>query len=649
MAALAFIGVVAFAESLAIIGTVVPAAIVMFAAGALVGHGTLDPVWTFAVAVAGAVAGDGLSYELGRHQQERVRAWPLFRRYAGHLGKAERLIARHGAMSILIARFTGAVRAFVPLLAGFARMPAGKFYATNAASALLWSPAHILPGVVFGASLHLAEQASGRLALLLLLVAVVVWSATALARITIHKLVPLTRLLRARALQAIASRRGWWASVLQLLLDARRPESAALSAGLLILLGSMWLFLGIVEDVVSRDPLVIADQTVFTFLKQLRTAPVDRLMVAITEMGSVGVMLPLIVVVAAWLAMKRCWRTAGYWVATAASAEIAVRILKATLGRHRPLALYHGIEQYSFPSGHATISAVVLAYLAFLLTRGQTVRWRIWVGATAAVYVALVGFSRLYLGAHWMSDVVGGFSFGLAAAAVSAMVYSQHGVQEPIRPKAMALVAAATLLLCGGLWAWWRAPADMQRYAQPAAPGPSTLADWASGGFRRLPAARHEIAGERKEPFPVQIACPRPELLATLRRGGWNAAPALTLASVLRAIAPHPAVGDLPLLPKFDGGHPSGINLVRLPSRPDGSRDVLRVWRSEWQTSDGQPIWYGALYRESQIRPNYSFLRQDPMPAAELTAGFLGGGLRPVPVQPAGAGGKPQLWSCGGS
>ena len=647
-AALAFIGIVALAESLAVVGTLVPAGIVMFGAGVLAGHGAIGLVSTLAVAAAGAVAGDALSYELGRRHKERIGAWRLFRRYAGVIGRAEDLISRHGAVSVVIARFTGAVRAFVPLLAGFARMPAGRFYATNLLSALLWAPAHILPGVVFGASLHLAEQASGRLVALAVLLAALVWAATWLARFTIRTAVPLLRAARVRALRAAAGRSCWWARLMHVMLDPERPGSQSLLAGLAVLLGSMWLFLGIVEDVVSRDPLVFADQAVFTFLQQLRTGPVDLLMVAITEMGSVGVMLPLIVVIAAALAWQRCWRTVAYWTATAASAEIVVQVLKRTLGRHRPLALYQGVEQYSFPSGHATISAVVIAYLAFLLTRGQSLRWRIAIAATAAVYVALVGFSRLYLGAHWLSDVLGGFSFGLAAVALSAMVYSQRRVEESIRPKRLAFVAGATLVIAGSVWAWWHGPADRQRYAATTVPVQTTIQAWTDGGFRLIPAARHEFAGERDEAFTLQVACTAPALHDALRRAGWVHAPALSLGSVLRAVAPHPAVGDLPLLPKLDGGQASSINLIQTPVPGAGARQVLRLWQSRWQVASGVPIWYGTFYSEIQVRPNYSFLRQRAQAPTAYGAALVSAGLRRADGKAPGDPRKPELWMCGG-
>ena len=167
--------VVACAESLAMVGAVVPAAIVMFAAGALIGTGALDLWTTLAAAVGGAVLGDGLSYELGRSREAShpglaavPALWPADR--AGRSVPAGPRRQEHPAGA-----FVAPVRAFVPLLAGFGRMPRTRFYSVNVASALLWAPVHILPGVLFGASLHVAEAVSGRLALIVLLLAALAW------------------------------------------------------------------------------------------------------------------------------------------------------------------------------------------------------------------------------------------------------------------------------------------------------------------------------------------------------------------------------------------------------------------------------------------------------------------------------------------
>jgi undecaprenyl-diphosphatase len=479
---------------------------------------------------------------------------------------------------------------------------------------------------------------------LLLLLAVVVGAAVWIARLTVRVVVPRARALRDRVVRAAAGRPGLWPRAVRVFLDPREPGSQALAMGLVLLLASMWIFFGIVEDVVSRDPLVVADASVFDFLQHLRTHAADRVMVGITQMGSVGVMLPLVVVVALWLAAHRCWRTAGYWVATVASSEALVQVMKYTLGRHRPLALYEGLEQFSFPSGHATISAVVLPYLGFLATRGQPARWRVFIAAAAAVYVALVGFSRLYLGAHWLSDVLGGFSFGLAVVAVSAMVYTHHAVGEAVHAKGLALVSGITLAVAGAVWGAWHLGADMKRYAVAPPADAVPLADWAVGGWRSLPARRREFAGEVREPFTVQVACAEPALRETLREAGWIPGPALGADSLLQMTLPHRVAARLPLLPAYDGGRASAIELAR--AAPAASaRDVLRLWKSASASPQGQPIWYGAFSRET-IRPNGGILRDTPLAAGELDAGLEAAGWKRVATHAAPGERAPELWRC---
>src|ERR1700687_5812902 len=109
---------VACAESLAVIGTFVPAGLVMFAAGALIGAGALNGWATLAVAALGAVAGDGISYELGRRYHREVRAWCAAEGPEASYARGERFVQQHGGTSIVLARFFAPVRAIVPLVVG---------------------------------------------------------------------------------------------------------------------------------------------------------------------------------------------------------------------------------------------------------------------------------------------------------------------------------------------------------------------------------------------------------------------------------------------------------------------------------------------------------------------------------------------------
>jgi undecaprenyl-diphosphatase len=309
-------------ESLAVIGTVIPGSAIVFAAGMLIGLGQLDPWWAAAMAVSGAVMGDGISYWLGHHFQDRIRTvWPL-KQFPALLERGQLYFEKNGGKSVFFGRFLGPVRAIVPVVAGMTGMPASRFYATNLLSALAWAAAHLLPGLLFGASLQLAGAVSSRLVVVLLIIAAFSWAISKLIRLAYHQGWPRMKLLRDRAVAQARRKPGLFASVVLSLLDPARAESPALLTAALLLTGSVWLFLGIVEDVTSSDPLIQFDQLIYAALQGLRTAWGDRLMVAVTEAGgALGTGL-LIAGVSLLLAIKRRWRTLGYWLAAIGMAEI---------------------------------------------------------------------------------------------------------------------------------------------------------------------------------------------------------------------------------------------------------------------------------------------------------------------------------------
>ncbi|BAN69910.1 DedA family protein [endosymbiont of unidentified scaly snail isolate Monju] len=140
----------AFAESLAIIGILVPGVVILFGAGTLIGSGVLEFWPMCAWAVAGAILGDGISYAIGHHFDYLAERWRWFRLHPDHLERAHRFFVQWGDVSIVLGRFFGPIRALVPLVAGLMDMPPKRFYLANVLSALAWAPAYLLPGMLVG-------------------------------------------------------------------------------------------------------------------------------------------------------------------------------------------------------------------------------------------------------------------------------------------------------------------------------------------------------------------------------------------------------------------------------------------------------------------------------------------------------------------
>lgn len=137
---------ISMCESLAVIGLFIPGFIVMGIIGGLVSTGVLKFMPTMMWAVAGAIIGDGLSYALGRRFKHHLPYYWPFSRFPQWLARGKEFFIRHGGKSIVVGRFVGPVRPFIPVVAGMMSMDPRQFFIANVFSALIWAPVYMLPG-----------------------------------------------------------------------------------------------------------------------------------------------------------------------------------------------------------------------------------------------------------------------------------------------------------------------------------------------------------------------------------------------------------------------------------------------------------------------------------------------------------------------
>ena len=168
-----------------------------------------------------------------------------------------------------------------------------------------------------------------------------------------------------------------------------------------------------------------------------RTDPLTVLAVAVTHLGSTAAMAVLAVAVGI-----RLWRTgrpgdAVFVLAAMAGANLVFRGLKLLLARPRPPAHGHlvPVVSESLPSGHATTAVVVIGALVVLAWPGRTAATRAALVAAAALWVGAVGLTRIYLGVHWLSDVLAGWLVGGAWLAVCVVVRSRRRTR--VTPRAV--------------------------------------------------------------------------------------------------------------------------------------------------------------------------------------------------------------------
>jgi membrane protein DedA with SNARE-associated domain len=167
--------VVVFAESLILVGYVIPAATILLVAGALAGAGYVDPIAALIGAIGGTAAGSAANFWLGTRFQLRLPGlWP-FSRHPELLERNRRFVARHGGKSIVLGRFTKPLRPAVTAVAGMLSMEPARFMRYNLLAAVLWAPAYLGTGYLMASSTSFATRNPLQLSLLLLGCTTLAW------------------------------------------------------------------------------------------------------------------------------------------------------------------------------------------------------------------------------------------------------------------------------------------------------------------------------------------------------------------------------------------------------------------------------------------------------------------------------------------
>jgi len=193
----------------------------------------------------------------------------------------------------------------------------------------------------------------------------------------------------------------------------RQWLSAALLAGLLIMAAASGLFVYLADEVGEQAWLASFDLAVAQFFNRHGVWWLARVFEAVTFFGNPSTITVIGLGVALLLATLRRWSLLAGWTAALIGTALLNTTLKAVIQRLRPQLPEPWITEtgWSFPSGHALGSLVAYGFLAYLLTQMSPAGFpRRTAVVVLATLVLLIGFSRIYLGVHYLSDVIGGYA-----------------------------------------------------------------------------------------------------------------------------------------------------------------------------------------------------------------------------------------------
>ncbi|MGZ4460973.1 MAG: bifunctional DedA family/phosphatase PAP2 family protein [Nocardioidaceae bacterium] len=418
-------------ESSAFVGIVFPGEVALILGGVLANQGRVSLSAVLLAGITGAVVGDSVGYAVGRRWGRKMVDGSMGRLVkAEHLDRGERYLRTRGGKAVFLGRFTAALRVTIPGLAGMSRLPYPTFLAYNVAGGVLWGTLVVMLGYLAGSSWHQVEHLASRIGLAALGVVLVAALATYLVRSRGGPAQSLARRLGQGMAEAPLVRRtrtrypratSWIADRF----DPTCRSGLALTAVVAAAAALGWVFLGVTQDVVAHEELARIDPTIHAYVLQHRSAGLTASFRVVTWFGSGVVTLPALAIAGVLLARaERSWRPLVELAAVYLTAALAHAVVAEAVRRPRPpqadwLAAAHG---WSYPSGHTTQAVAAWGILALVAARHASRRGRIALGVSAVSIAALVGASRVYLGMHWATDVIGATAMAATLLAAWAAV-----------------------------------------------------------------------------------------------------------------------------------------------------------------------------------------------------------------------------------
>lgn len=396
--------------------------------------------------------------------------------------------------------------------------------------------------------------------------------------------------------------------------DKDLASGLLLTVGLLLMIAFGGLFASLAGDVVLQGPLVRIDQILFQQLQMMHTDAANRFFIFMTHLGNpLPSTLFFIALIMAFLIMKQRDEAFFYGLGFLGG-ELFVGVLKYGFNRQRPEAIHAFYELHtpSFPSGHTFTALLIPGLLLFFVARGQLPLWLKKVaGICVVLYCALMGLSRMYLGVHWFSDIVGAVLACLVWVAVIGTAYEyrrkrkQRLSEQSLTRWRIPLAIGSVMLILGvNLWLATLDTSPVLAKVQDREVAPRQFASL--DDFKQeLPLFASDLLGHSLVPIQVMATTNAEPLESLLRQMGFRPLAAQTYLALLNR---QQALQGLPLY--LDGLLPDQTWLLGLGQ---GRYLRLQQWslNQEIQKQRVQAITLEAVQQKSSFWGLNAFFPDD--------------------------------------
>ena len=388
-------------------------------------------------------------------------------------------------------------------------------------------------------------------------------------------------------------------------LDPHDPWGLPWTVACLGILVGVWFFLGVMQDIMARDPLVVLDIRLHNAVPLFRTSAMTWFMLTLTGLGSATVLSLLCLGVAALALARPQPRLAATLMLALAGTGLVSAILKSLFGYARPTDAMIQVNEASFPSGHMLAGTVVYGLLAALLLGSRVRRSARAAGVTLLLLVIVgIGLSRLYLGVHWPSDLLG--SLALALMALALLLFFLHygrpvpwvdTFKLPFSGRTLRITGTVLLLIALGAAAVLPSRTKIIPAKPPATAQLISIEALRTSLPPQLPRWSEDLVGGRMEPVSLVLIGTEEELVDVFRRAGWMRANLPTPLRVAQegfsALQNQPDPTG-PATPAFYGDKPQNLTFEKPDTGAPGirRRHHTRLWQTAYCLAPHcRPVW----------------------------------------------------------
>ncbi len=389
--------------------------------------------------------------------------------------------------------------------------------------------------------------------------------------------------------------------------------------GVVISFGLFFFFMGLAQDILARDPFVEADIRMMNLVALFRTPETAQVFLFFTHLGSGAVIMGIGGVLALLFGLSGRKRMMLFLLGSIVAGQAMYGAFKLLVHRARPDEVFAWVPRggYSFPSGHTTSSILFYGLLAFFLWRmAKKGIARKLVVLVFGIGIFLIGFSRVYLGVHWPSDVLAGWALGGSLLVVFISFFLERERFDPeskersfVSKRNITVLALVSALGLGAfIFHYYSTHPLIIRAVQP---GKELVISKENGALEKtilsdsFPKYSETLTGKKMEPISFVVIGSKEDLIRAFTQAGWQVADAphaRDLSRLARASISNTNYPTAPVTPSFIATEPNILAFEKSTEKNTiRERHHTRYWKTDYRAGNA-PVWIATASFDNGIK-----------------------------------------------